>query len=124
MKRRPPRSTRTDTLFPYKTLFRSPTMARAKAGRANQRVTGGNYLIDFDAARAIDDRRPTYVIAGLDPAIHVRHRARGAMDARSKSAHDNEVRSASTVWSPAAPTPTARRKIRRASWRARSGCAW
>src|SRR3546814_6178179 len=27
MRRRPPRSTRTDTLFPYTTLFRSPTAA-------------------------------------------------------------------------------------------------
>src|SRR3546814_11697053 len=27
MKRRPPRSTRTDTLFPYTTLFRSPSIA-------------------------------------------------------------------------------------------------
>src|SRR3546814_20657060 len=34
MIRRPPRSTRTDTLFPYTTLFRSPTLA---AGRE----TGG-----------------------------------------------------------------------------------
>src|SRR3546814_18211211 len=29
MIRRPPRSTRTDTLFPYTTLFRSPWFARA-----------------------------------------------------------------------------------------------
>src|SRR3546814_4666903 len=29
MKRRPPRSTRTDTLFPYTTLFRSPGSAGA-----------------------------------------------------------------------------------------------
>src|SRR3546814_5289439 len=29
MIRRPPRSTRTDTLFPYTTLFRSPTAARS-----------------------------------------------------------------------------------------------
>src|SRR3546814_10274574 len=29
MIRRPPRSTRTDTLFPYTTLFRSPAPARA-----------------------------------------------------------------------------------------------
>src|SRR3546814_4617603 len=28
MRRRPPRSTRTDTLFPYTTLFRSPTRLR------------------------------------------------------------------------------------------------
>src|SRR3546814_6667190 len=34
MIRRPPRSTRTDTLFPYTTLFRSD-FTRAKAGEAN-----------------------------------------------------------------------------------------
>src|SRR3546814_19175643 len=31
MIRRPPRSTRTDTLFPYTTLFRSVRLARAQA---------------------------------------------------------------------------------------------
>src|SRR3546814_9268513 len=31
MIRRPPRSTRTDTLFPYTTLFRSPWCARPRA---------------------------------------------------------------------------------------------
>src|SRR3546814_19959509 len=31
MIRRPPRSTRTDTLFPYTTLFRSPQIARPSA---------------------------------------------------------------------------------------------
>src|SRR3546814_1560133 len=33
MIRRPPRSTRTDTLFPYTTLFRSATLARLPASR-------------------------------------------------------------------------------------------
>src|SRR3546814_2693851 len=33
MIRRPPRSTRTDTLFPYTTLFRSPRPQRAVDGR-------------------------------------------------------------------------------------------
>src|SRR3546814_19993156 len=33
MIRRPPRSTRTDTLFPYTTLFRSEAASEAKAGR-------------------------------------------------------------------------------------------
>src|SRR3546814_18755022 len=43
MMRRPPRSTRTDTLFPYTTLFRSkwnkpqPSMVTADAQRACQR---------------------------------------------------------------------------------------
>src|SRR3546814_6570070 len=42
MIRRPPRSTRTDTLFPYTTLFRSNT-SRAKIGAAQNRL-------DFAAA--------------------------------------------------------------------------
>src|SRR3546814_9746631 len=33
MLRRPPRSTRTDTLFPYTTLFRSERVARAPSGQ-------------------------------------------------------------------------------------------
>src|SRR3546814_3088291 len=39
MIRRPPRSTRTDTLFPYTTLFRSPPKPRACPGK---RVGGEN----------------------------------------------------------------------------------
>src|SRR3546814_17089631 len=34
MIRRPPRSTRTDTLFPYTTLFRSPRLARQHSPRS------------------------------------------------------------------------------------------
>src|SRR3546814_6014556 len=45
MIRRPPRSTRTDTLFPYTTLFRSPLdphsrMYRAPGSRVEQLVIG------------------------------------------------------------------------------------
>src|SRR3546814_9844042 len=36
MIRRPPRSTRTDTLFPYTTLFRSPGATRRHAGNGPQ----------------------------------------------------------------------------------------
>src|SRR3546814_20844400 len=35
MIRRPPRSTRTDTLFPYTTLFRSPPAAPRRMARGN-----------------------------------------------------------------------------------------
>src|SRR3546814_9543873 len=41
MIRRPPRSTRTDTLFPYTTLFRSPPPARAGARRDAARAPRG-----------------------------------------------------------------------------------
>src|SRR3546814_2210503 len=57
MKRRPPRSTRTDTLFPYTTLFRS--RAELRAGSVNDEKTGvarldgtsasGNLVFHFDA---------------------------------------------------------------------------
>src|SRR3546814_1444879 len=40
MIRRPPRSTRTDTLFPYTTLFRSGDLALYLAALENVQVTG------------------------------------------------------------------------------------
>src|SRR3546814_15358071 len=40
MIRRPPRSTRTDTLFPYTTLFRSPSLLRTMPG-ATSAAQGG-----------------------------------------------------------------------------------
>src|SRR3546814_12463397 len=48
MQRRPPRSTRTDTLFPYTTLFRSAAVDR-RPGREGQRVRQG----DQRAGRAL-----------------------------------------------------------------------
>src|SRR3546814_1416691 len=47
MTRRPPRSTRTDTLFPYTTLFRAPRLCqparllRRKAGRRRRHAGSG-----------------------------------------------------------------------------------
>src|SRR3546814_4230457 len=40
MIRRPPRSTRTDTLFPYTTLFRSPLHRRLPRGQAVETMHG------------------------------------------------------------------------------------
>src|SRR3546814_10091609 len=45
MNRRPPRSTRTDTLFPYTTLFRSPYLGPIDNTPAGRTVS----LVDFDA---------------------------------------------------------------------------
>src|SRR3546814_15280850 len=44
MIRRPPRSTRTDTLFPYTTLFRSPSRAAGGAGLLSQSSCAENAL--------------------------------------------------------------------------------
>src|SRR3546814_9629551 len=41
MIRRPPRATRTDTLFPYTTLFRSPDEPGVRAGEGQADDTGG-----------------------------------------------------------------------------------
>src|SRR3546814_5257940 len=40
MKRRPPRSTRTDTLFPYTTLFRSPARSACASSMESQPPAG------------------------------------------------------------------------------------
>src|SRR3546814_9233326 len=53
MIRRPPRSTRTDTLFPYTTLFRSVEQHLADAGRIAQPAVGeafGDLDHQLDAA--------------------------------------------------------------------------
>src|SRR3546814_7642983 len=60
MIRRPPRSTRTDTLFPYTTLFRSARQARPQ--RVDLRVIGGDY---DDVAGA--DRARGAVLVGPAP---------------------------------------------------------
>src|SRR3546814_12565637 len=50
MIRRPPRSTRTDTLFPYTTLFRSPTRVLGAGHRARLRgAAGGHAHLDQSA---------------------------------------------------------------------------
>src|SRR3546814_9186832 len=51
MIRRPPRSTRTDTLFPYTTLFRSVVQLQPRAGLS--RVTG---VVSADNRRSAEFR--------------------------------------------------------------------
>src|SRR3546814_8269642 len=55
MIRRPPRSTRTDTLFPYTTLFRSLAGAAVAAVAADDMALGRNPLADRVAAYAGSD---------------------------------------------------------------------
>src|SRR3546814_7015362 len=68
MIRRPPRSTRTDTLFPYTTLFRSPAGRRADLGRQCRHDAGGQTLRSRQGVPAVD--LCDVVDPGLDPGIH------------------------------------------------------
>src|SRR3546814_3764225 len=61
MIRRPPRSTRTDTLFPYTTLFRSPLMSPPCFFLYLQPRRGGVVERPLDTARAVS------LAEGLDP---------------------------------------------------------
>src|SRR3546814_6597299 len=76
MIRRPPRSTRTDTLFPYTTLFRScapGAVADARrsdpAGRRSR--LGGSVLIpiDFGRSRPLTDADVPVRQRDLDPVL-------------------------------------------------------
>src|SRR3546814_16908715 len=60
MIRRPPRSTRTDTLFPYTTLFRSCFLAGEQQHTAGHRTEVGiGWQCGF--TRAIESRVPVFV---------------------------------------------------------------
>src|SRR3546814_1097516 len=84
MKRRPPRSKRTDTLFPYTTLFRSGTEQQALAQRMKQRqrvqqreIVGQRFAeadtwIENDLL-ARDARCNCRVAPRLQPVEHLEH---------------------------------------------------
>src|SRR3546814_4175172 len=57
MIRRPPRSTRTDTLFPYTTLFRSPSRARRMTSDSFRRRPRQAHPESSSISCATDGRR-------------------------------------------------------------------
>src|SRR3546814_17757580 len=83
MVRRPPRSTRTDTLFPYTALFRSAD-PRAARGR-------GRMSVDLeDAARVLADARDVALVCHVNPDAD----ALGSMLGLSRSEeHTSELQS-------------------------------
>src|SRR3546814_3435395 len=92
MIRRPPRSTRTDTLFPYTTLFRSPLEQRLddpveRVGRDGQRVRPERAAL-----------RPQDTVKGQDAALagvafrHQAGQAAGPHRPRSEE-HTSELQS-------------------------------
>src|SRR3546814_8463101 len=86
MIRRPPRSTRTDPLFPYTTLFRSVQLAqlRQPIERADERLHRADALNECWCEDELDAR-----IASRDDSLHV---APGRTDRRSEE-HTSELQS-------------------------------
>src|SRR3546814_7767590 len=83
MIRRPPRSTRTDTLFPYTTLFRSDLAGHVIVGEENQApdAVGDRDLMESFAAKRGPDRNPEQDHRGdrsLDPFRETKDRRRCA----------------------------------------------
>src|SRR3546814_6374345 len=77
MIRRPPRSTRTDTLFPYTTLFRSDCTRQrieesglAGAIRADQRVDGVRANFQVDAPVGHELAEAYAQVAGSQDTVH------------------------------------------------------
>src|SRR3546814_7592211 len=69
MIRRPPRSQRTDTLFPYTTLFRSDDAAASESGEIDE-ITFDGFDIDDDGASLVvdvpDDAGATASTGGIE----------------------------------------------------------
>src|SRR3546814_5160102 len=86
MIRRPPRSTRTDTLFPYTTLFRSPQLERAALADA----AAGRIKIDIGRHQRRDQQPRDD--AGDEKQRHRLFRRRAVQDHRSEE-HTSELQS-------------------------------
>src|SRR3546814_9035040 len=96
MIRRPPRSTRTDTLFPYTTLFRSPQGygCGVRRGRHHRPPTQAHHYGDTDRPAPRGSDPPG---CSLDPLSHdggqaTRGEGSGAVQLRSEE-HTSELQS-------------------------------
>src|SRR3546814_2762914 len=83
MTRRPPRSTRTDTLFPYTTLFRSKVKRRAVSdGDAGDQ--------EGDEAEELRNKEPDVVALVQDDVVHVEGAGHGHY-AHDRQAHEHFI---------------------------------
>src|SRR3546814_7583664 len=87
MIRRPPRSTRTDTLFPYTTLFRSRAARRARGGSMASMLEAAERLWHGGASTEVGQSHPVTHDLGLAEVAD-----RTAFNARSDE-HTSELQS-------------------------------
>src|SRR3546814_15821683 len=80
MKRRPPSSTRTDTLFPYTTLFRSPLVGVAEAVQEMHLLEGLRAVVPMRLVDRLGVRQAGSLEGGVDdlPGGHLEARMRRA----------------------------------------------
>src|SRR3546814_1546048 len=84
MIRRPPRSTRTDTLFPYTTLFRSRTA----------RSSGINLHSELSSAESrTENGAKSYSIGTHDPRVVLFMKSIRGMDLKRSEEHTSELQS-------------------------------
>src|SRR3546814_9647789 len=81
MIRRPPRSTRTDTLFPYTTLFRS------------QRFSGGGFIRQLDLPAPAPMVMKTLTSGGSGERTHQHCNAIRLLQGRRSEEHTSELQS-------------------------------
>src|SRR3546814_8647097 len=94
MIRRPPRSTRTDTLFPYTTLFRSfrAQPARRRAARRHRLEAEGR-VVSAAAPAAMTGATPVLRVANLTTAFRVAGQWKTVVDDVSFDIGPRETRS-------------------------------
>src|SRR3546814_12756786 len=105
MIRRPPRSTRTDTLFPYTTLFRSPNLRRSRLDRKVLKAVVYDHC-GAAIANPPDEQRSTIQPSGeavqrLQPILH-RAETDAHLSARSEERRVGKecVSTGRSRWSP------------------------
>src|SRR3546814_13240655 len=94
MIRRPPRSTRTDTRFPYTTLFRSRSIARAQYASRDFRSSVASRYRSPMLAFILDDpdRRPHKAVDRASPEIQpVNSKARDGAPGSLRSGTEPEI---------------------------------
>src|SRR3546814_12938554 len=95
MIRRPPRSTRTDTLFPYTTLFRSPAhaLARVHAGVGVQRTQQAHRTIDplLDHLRSEEHTSELQSLMRISYAVFCLKKKRTGQRSSLRRQHDGEI---------------------------------
>src|SRR3546814_19740340 len=123
MMRRPPRSTRTDTLFPDTTLFRSRTAAGRDDGRSDRYRTCRGPLGRTVAVRHVDPHRHRHRFGHAASAVRLSATERtGPRAARSWSPRTLALHARLAARHRPAPTPPRRtQQIGRLSVRERVG---